>query len=303
MNGTGEAVIAPGTNGPTSARPLAFPAGGRWLRWRAPLRLAVFGACVGASFVDYLFSVAAAGRSRSIPARARWAQRWGRRYLRVFGLEVETTGEPPPAGLLVSNHLSYADILVLGAAQPLVFVAKRELRGWPGIGWVTRCAGTIFVNRNRPRDVRRVIGAFPPVVAAGVVVAFFPEGTSCDGRTVLPFHSSLLAPAVRHGWPVTPAWIEYAVDAGDGDATREVCWWGDAAFAGHFWAFLSKRRIRARVTYGAPQPPGSDRKRLAQQLRAQVCSLGGVTPRPDDTAARADLIAGRCPPAWSPVFL
>jgi 1-acyl-sn-glycerol-3-phosphate acyltransferase len=218
--------------------------------------------------------------------------------LGVLDIEVESTGQPPARGLLVSNHLSYADILVLGAAQPLVFVAKSELRGWPVIGWVTRCAGTVFVNRRRPRDVRRVIGEFPRVVAAGVVVAFFPEGTSSDGRTVLPFHSSLLDPAVRHGWLVTPVWIEYSVDAGDGDAATEVCWWGDADFGGHFWNFLSIRRIRVRVRYGGSQPAGSDRKELARRLRARVGALGGVTLGPGDAAARAELMAGRCPAAW-----
>jgi 1-acyl-sn-glycerol-3-phosphate acyltransferase len=250
------------------------------------------------SFGDFFLFVRLARPADPTLARARWAQRWARRYLRVLGIEVARTGLLPPVGMLVSNHLGYIDILVLSAAQPLVFVAKSELRVWPLIGWMTRCAGTVFVRRAHPRDVRRVVGEFPRVVAAGVVVAFFPEGTSSDGRTVLPFHPSLFAPAGRQGWPVTPAWIEYAVDADDGDATREVCWWGDADFAGHFWNLLSKRRIRARIRYGAPQPPGSEPKALARSLHAQICALGGVTPGPDDLAARAELAAGRSPAGW-----
>ncbi len=295
MSSSTEVAITPGA--PAAAGAIRFPGClGTW--WRAPVRLAVFLVCVLTSFGDFFLRVCLVCPANPTLARARWAQRWARRYLSILGIEVAGQGQPPRAGVLVSNHLSYVDILVLGAAQPLVFVAKSELRGWPVVGWVTRCAGTVFVHRARRRDVRRVIGEFPRVVAAGAVVAFFPEGTSSDGRTVLPFHSSLFAPAVRRGWSVTPAWIEFAVEADDGDATQEVCWWGDAGFPGHFWNFLSKRRIRARVRYGIPQPPGPDRKMLARRLHAQVCALGRVTPGPDDTLARAELTAGRCPAAW-----
>ncbi len=290
--------MAPGARAAAGDLPSAAAVGRVRAPWRAPLRLAAFGACVAASFADFVLRAGLARPANATLARARWAQRWGCRFLRVLGVEVTGSGRPPAVGVLVCNHLGYVDILVLGAAQPLVFVAKSELRAWPVIGWVARCAGAVFVDRTRPRDVRRVIGEFPRVVAAGVVVAFFPEGTSSDGRTVLPFHPSLLAPAVRQGWSVTPAWIEYAVDAGDGNAADEVCWWGDAGFAGHFWNFLSKRRIRARIRYGEPQPPGSDCKALAHHLHLQVCGLGGVTPGPGDLQARAELSAGRCPAGW-----
>ncbi len=279
--------------GPTKPLPTRV-----WGELRATARLITWVACVFISYADFWLRVRLAGRVNSPLARAQWAQRWARRYLRVFHIVVVRHGRPPSHGLLVSNHLSYVDIVVLGAVQPAVFVAKRELRDWPLIGWVTCCAGTIFVNRRRLRDVHRVIGEFPRVVADGTVVAFFPEGTSTDGRTVLPFHSSLFAPAVREGWPVTPVWLEYALDEGDGSAADEVCWWGEADFAPHFWHFLTKRRIRARVVYGEPTPPGPDRKLLARQLHARTCELGNVKPLPNGTALRAILMNGKCPPEW-----
>jgi 1-acyl-sn-glycerol-3-phosphate acyltransferase len=265
---------------------------------RAMVRLVAWTACMMVSYADFWLSVRLAGRAGSALARARWAQRWSRRYLRVLRIEVTREGVPPSRGLLVSNHLSYVDIVVLSAAQPLVFVAKIELRDWPLIGWVTRCAGTVFVNRRRLRDVRRVISEIPRAAADGAVVAFFPEGTSTDGRTVMPFYPSLLEPAVRRGWPVTPVWIEYALDDGDGAAADEICWWGDADFAPHFWNFLSKRRIRARVVYGEPSPSGHDRKVLARVLHTRMCALGDVAPDPDGVALRAILINGQCPPTW-----
>ncbi len=265
---------------------------------RAGFRLAAFLAAVAVSLADHFVAVRIATRRQPALARARWARRWARRYLRLFGVEVTATGEPPEHGLLVSNHLSYLDILVLGAAQPTVFVAKCELRGWPVIGWVTRCAGTIFIDRTRLRDVRRVVEELPRPVAEGAVVTFFPEGTSTDGRTVLPFYSSLFEPAIRHRWPVSGAWIEYSPDDGEEGVRDAVCWWGDADFAPHFWRFLAMRRTQARVVYGPKRPAGPDRKTLAKQLHAQICDLGDVVPSADGIALRAALIAGKCPPAW-----
>lgn len=281
-------------NGPERPNPVMRILGGA----RAATRLAAFFAAVAVSLADHIVAVQIGGRRHPAFARARWAQRWARCYLRIFGVEVMVAGEPPECGLLVSNHLSYLDILVLGATQPTVFVAKRELRGWPVIGRVTRCAGTIFIDRTRLRDVRRVVGELPRPVAEGAVVAFFPEGTSTDGRTVLPFYSSLFESAVRHRWPVTGAWIEYSPGGGDGGVHDAVCWWGDADFAPHFWNFLAQRRTRARVAFGPARPAGPDRKKLARQLHARISGLGGVAPCADGTALRAELIAGKCPRAW-----
>ncbi len=80
-------------------------------------------------------------------ARARCLQRHSRRILRVLGVEVSAGGRVPASGLLVSNHLSYLDVLVLSTITPAVFVAKSEVRGWPVFGWLARRAGTLFIER------------------------------------------------------------------------------------------------------------------------------------------------------------
>lgn len=212
------------------------------------------------------------------PLRAAWMSRQARRFLRALNLTVERSGPPPSSGVLVANHLSYLDILVLGAAGPLVFVAKRQTRGWPVFGPLIRAAGTVFVERERAHDLPRVLAELSAAGAGGggVVVAFFPEGTSTDGSTVLPFRPALLAPAVASGQPVTPAWIGYTLDADDGSAADEVCWWGDTAFAPHLLNLFSKKIIRARVAYAPPEPPGDDRKELARRLHARVCALAAT---------------------------
>ena len=222
--------------------------------------------------------------------RARWNRRWSPHFLRVLNLEVEFAGRPPAHGLLVCNHLSYVDVPLLGTSRPLIFVSKLEVRSWPVIGWLTRCAGTLFVDRNRRGDVTAVAAQFQTVIEAGLPVVIFPEGTSSDGGGVLPFRSSLLEPAAANGWPVSTAWIGYWLE--DGSVGEEVCYWGDMTFFPHFLNLLSKQRVRARVAFGPALAPGLDRKELSRRLHAEVVRLGkefafpkSVSKSPTETVA------------------
>jgi 1-acyl-sn-glycerol-3-phosphate acyltransferase len=258
------------------------PAGWRRHPLRVALRGVMFGGALLLALADYFFRVWLTGRAGSVRARAEWMSRCARRWLWVLGVSVTSEGTPPAYGLLVTNHVGYLDILVLGAAWPMVFVAKSETRGWPVFGSLIRQAGTVFIRRDRIHDLRRVLGELPPPVEQlpveeGVVVAFFPEGTSTDGSTVLPFRPALLAPAVRRGWPVTPAWLGFALD--DGVAADEVCWWGETELTPHLLNLFSKKAIRAHVAYGPPEPPGDDRKELARRLHARVLGLAQGKPQ------------------------
>jgi 1-acyl-sn-glycerol-3-phosphate acyltransferase len=229
----------------------------------------------------YFFTLKLAGRSRSIPARAAWLQRQARRFLWALGIEPSYVGTPPAHGVLVSNHISYLDILVHAARTPLVFISKAEVANWPVFGALSRCAGTLFIRRELRSDVLRVAEQMPPVVQAGVVLTFFPEGTSSDGSGVLPFRAPLLAPLVENGWPVTPAFLRYALEPGDGAVADEVAYYREETeFGPHLLNLLGKRRIRAVLTYGEQQPCGGDRKALAAQLREEVCALGGIAEEP-----------------------
>lgn len=200
-----------------------------------------------------------------------WVHRWGRRYCHALNWRFTVTGAPPREGLLVSNHVSYVDIVVLAAVCPTVFVAKAEVRGWPVFGLLARLGGTMFITRTRRLDVARVNHEMQTGVAAGRVATVFPEGTSSGGDRVLPFHASLLGPAVEGGWHVTPVWIGYALT--DGDPAEEVCYWKDMTFGPHLLNLLTKREVRAQVIYGTARPAGGDRKALARDLHATVLAL------------------------------
>ena len=221
--------------------------------------------------LDDLFSIELRGKSRDYRARALWLQKWSRRLLSSMNIRHDCIGHPPANGILASNHLSYLDIPLLAAQSPIIFLAKKEVRSWPLIGWCTRCAGTLFINRQKKSDVKIMASQFEPVLHVGVLLGLFLEGTSTDGHQVLPFRSSLLEPAETHHWPATPVRVGYKID--DGSVENEICYWGDMTFLPHFLNLLSKSEIRASVTYGAAIPPGLDRKQMALALHSQVDAL------------------------------
>src|SRR5438093_7442953 len=148
------------------------------------------------------------GRSERLHARTGWLHRWSRFACRVLGIRVTTRGSMPQSGLLVCNHISYLDVVVLSSIGRRVFVAKRDVAAWPLFGWLAHAAGTIFVDRERRLSSPVVVGLIRNAIASGSVVVLFPEGTSSDGTTVLPFKSALLESAVQLRCPVAAGAVE-----------------------------------------------------------------------------------------------
>jgi 1-acyl-sn-glycerol-3-phosphate acyltransferase len=211
-------------------------------------------------------------------ARARWLQSSSRRVLRVLGIETSVLGTIPQSGLLVCNHLSYLDILVIAAVIPSRFVAKSEVVRWPLLGWFARQAGTIFVERAKRTQAKRSAVEIEQALAEGSLVVLFPEGTSSGGETVLPFKSSLLQAAAGKAQPaLTAGAISY--ELADGDAVEEVCYWKDSTLVPHLINLLSKRRVLALLRLAETAHRTTDRKLLALQLHSQVLRLKtGITP-------------------------
>lgn len=207
-------------------------------------------------------------------ARARWLQRACLRHLRVLDINCRLTGTVPIQGLLVSNHLSYLDILVLGAVLPCVFVAKHDVRNWPVFGWFARLAGTVFIRRDKRSDVVRVSAEITIALNEDALVVLFPEGTSSAGDTVLPFKPALLSSVAGYSQSISAASIDYALD--DGRVADEVCYWGDMTLLPHVLNILGKKRVTVRVAFmpfaGDPKTI-LDRKELARRLHAQVLRL------------------------------
>jgi 1-acyl-sn-glycerol-3-phosphate acyltransferase len=204
-------------------------------------------------------------------ARARWLHRWCHFAVRVLGLRLTTLGSMPRTGLLVCNHLSYLDIIALCALRPCVFVAKSEVGRWPLFGWLARSAGTIFVERLRKADCARVVRQMNHALERGMLVVLFPEGTSSDGTTVLPFKPALLEPARALGRPVTAGAIGYSLR--DGSVADEVCYWRDMTLLPHLLNLITKREISAEISFAGAKPLTGDRKSIARRLRDEVHSL------------------------------
>jgi 1-acyl-sn-glycerol-3-phosphate acyltransferase len=222
---------------------------------------------------DFLFRCAFRPENSAPNARALWLQRHSRWVLKIFKLEASVAGPVPARGLLVSNHLGYLDIFVLASITPAVFVAKREIKSWPVVGRLTQMGGTLFVDRNRRVQVGQVNDEIQAALNRGALVVLFPEGGSSNGRTVLPFKSSLLEPAAQPAHPLSVSAIQYAIE--DGDVVGEVCYWGNHTFFPHLLNLLGKRAVRATVRFAPVQRTGADRKQLALQLREEILKLKG----------------------------
>jgi lyso-ornithine lipid O-acyltransferase len=170
------------------------------------------------------------------------------------------------AGLTVSNHLTYLDILVYGAARPFLFVAKSEVRRWPLFGTLASLGGTIFVERGRSLQVADASREIEQALRAGIPVLLFPEGTSSDGSSVLPFRSPLFDPAIRAGASVTAAAVRYHAAATTED---QLAYWGDMVFLPHLFRTLCVRELTAEIDFDSPRR-FQDRKCAARESWQQV---------------------------------
>ena len=224
--------------------------GGAWASW------------MGAA----LFGKRAAARLREGVMR-----RWGKGCLALMGGRVEVIGTPPEAPfLLVSNHLSYIDVLVLASAAPAHFLARADVAHWPGIGPIARSAGTLFIDRAAKRDLPKVIGQVRSTFEAGHGVIFFPEGTSSGGAEVLPFKASLFEFAAQGEIPVHCATLAFERPTHLPPAAETVCWWRDMTFGDHAWGLLLRPGFSARVAFAEAPVTASERKELAARTERIV---------------------------------
>lgn len=202
----------------------------------------------------------------------------GQLCLKIIGLRLRVHGTPMQRpGIIVANHVSWLDILTLHACQRVFFVAKSEVRGWPGIGFLAKAAGTIFIRRKRS-DVKEQNTLFEAHMHKGHKLLIFPEGTSTDGMRVLPFRSSLFeaffAPDLIDQMWIQPVTVFYQVPPGK--RASFYSWWGDMTLIPHMGQVLSQpRQGHADVTFHDPLRVRDfpDRKALAQKACAIVSSV------------------------------
>ena len=215
-----------------------------------------------------------AGGRLSTARRATWLHESCARLARRLSLVPSVRpARGDGAGLVVSNHLTYLDILVYSAARPFLFVAKSEVRRWPFLGTMARLGGTIFVDRGSSLQAAEASRQMEQGLRDGIPVLLFPEGTSSDGSSVLAFRSPLFDPAIRAGACVTAAAIRYYAD----DAAEEqVTYWGEMVFVPHLFHTMCVRGLAAEISFDSPcRFP--DRKTAAREAWRQVQSLRGQT--------------------------
>jgi 1-acyl-sn-glycerol-3-phosphate acyltransferase len=209
------------------------------------------------------------------PLTPRITQGVCRAALMILGLRYEVRGaRMHERGAVVSNHASWLDIFVLNAGKRVYFVSKSEVARWPLIGWLARATGTVFIDRD-PRAARGHTALFVARLMAGHKLLFFPEGTSTDGRVVLPFKPTLFeaffSAGLREALHVQPVTLIY--HAPDGAEPRFYGWWGEMDFAHHLLKVLAApRQGRVEVVYHPPVRVADfrDRKALAAHVEAAV---------------------------------
>jgi 1-acyl-sn-glycerol-3-phosphate acyltransferase len=213
--------------------------------------------------------VAAHGATRALRQRSAWPRRFLAAVAAICGVRVERHGRPLDRDVLfVANHLSWLDIPIIAGATGTAFVAMDGLRSWPLIGWLAALNNTVFVDRGNRLGVHGQVGAVRAALARHQAIAIFPEGTTSDGVTLLPFKPALLevvAPPPR-AIRVQPLFLDYG-------AARHLAWVGDEPAPANAWRVLTRPgRFTVRLSCLDPFDPAqlSDRKAVATEARRRI---------------------------------
>ena len=205
-------------------------------------------------------------------------QRWAAQMLHIFGITLWREGPARVHGpvLLVCNHLSWLDILVLHASGHCRFISKADVHRWPLIGPMAAGAGTLFIERESRRDAMRVVHQMVERLRAGDVLAVFPEGTTGDGTALKPFHANLIQAAITADVAVQPMALRF-IDGRTGQMSLAPRFVGDDTLLGSVLRTLAAQQLQALVRTGTPQRcDGRDRRRWAADLQAAVEALRQV---------------------------
>lgn len=211
--------------------------------------------------------------------RIRW---WSEKMLGTMGIALRVEGAPVPgASLIVSNHVSWLDIMVVHAVVPEArFVSKADVKSWPLIARLVDAAGTLYLERERKRDALRVVHAVAEALRAGQKVVVFPEGTTSTGHGLLPFHANLLQAAISSAVPVQPVALRFS------DATHAVSeaveFVGATTLAQSLWRSAGGDGVVARLAFLAPRDTaGVERRELAALLRGDIAAGLCLQPPPE----------------------
>ncbi len=185
------------------------------------------------------------------PARSHTAQWWLKGLCRILGIRIQLDGTPEPGTtMLVSNHISWLDIPVIGSLKPVHFLSKSEVREWPVIGWLADKAGTFFIKRGGGK-AGEVGEQLKQCLAQGQSTLFFPEGTTTVGTTVRKFHGRLLKSGIEAGVPLQPITLCYIREA---EPDRIAAYIDDDDFVTHLFTVMRQPNTTVHVICHPPIP-------------------------------------------------
>jgi 1-acyl-sn-glycerol-3-phosphate acyltransferase len=230
-------------------------------------------------------------------ARIQW---WSQGMLRCLGMRIEVQGTFRPGGtLIVANHISWMDIMAIHAVCPRArFVSKADVQEWPLVNRLVDCAGTLYIRREQRRDAMRTMHEMAQALRDGHCVAVFPEGTTGDGRALLPFHANLLQAAIAVEAPVQPVALRYRDR--DHAISPAVEFLGETTLAQSLWRIACGKGLVVSVTaLDARGSAHADRRSLAARLRADLAhALGEPVPEfPPPAQALAQPLTDDAPPS------
>lgn len=209
-------------------------------------------------------------------ARRHRLKGWSAELLRLLGVHLQVIGAPPGgAVLIVSNHVSWLDIFAINAVQPTRFVAKSEIRRWPLIGWLCGRGETLFIDRARRHHTREINAAMAAALQAGDAFAVFPEGTTTHGDRLLPFHASLLQPALACGAQIVPVALRYS--RRDGSLCTEADYEGDKSLLQSLLQLLTQPRVNLHLQFlPALECAGRHRREVADTAARRIAATLGL---------------------------
>jgi lyso-ornithine lipid O-acyltransferase len=192
---------------------------------------------------------------------------WFNWFNMIIGLHIIQEGEPlKKTHFLVSNHVSWLDIAVLGRFFPAYFVAKSDILSWPVIGYLAKQGGTIFIRRGDKKQVMATAERMVWLIKQNSTVIAFPEGTTTKGDMVLPFHASLFQPALLTKTSIQPVALQYL-----GEAKEQAPFIGDDEFIPHLIKILSMDKIEVRVVFlPSINTAGKNRNSVSYEARELI---------------------------------
>lgn len=204
-------------------------------------------------------------------ATRRLLHRWAGGVARIVNMRLEVKGAAPePPFYLVTNHLSYVDVLVLARTAGCVYVSRADVAQWPVIGFIARMMNTCFIDRARVRDTKRVNDLIAGLLDKGYGVHMFAESKIAQDAQVHPFKPPLLEPAVQKGCAVHYAAISYSTPVGSPRAAEVIVWKDGVSFVGNLINVLGLPGFSAVISFGDKPIQGGDRKELADKLYRAV---------------------------------